>query len=121
MTDGADPQLARYSNKELENWLSSPNLNEAQRAQVRQELTRRLRDDLLRSAQGAIANKNIERRKRAWKMGRWGFLIIIALICFASLLCVLFFTQPELFHRIFGSTQAFLLSGWSLQSISSFL
>ncbi len=106
MTEGVDPQLARYSNQELEAFLANPRMTEAQKTLVRQELTRRMRDDLLKSAQGVVNTKVVERRKQAWKMGRLSFLIVLLLLCVVTALCALFFTQPDLFHRIFGNAAA---------------
>ncbi len=120
MTDAADPQLSPYSNRDLEIFLSDPRLSEAQKNQVRQELTRRMRDDLIRSAQNVDHLPRQQRRKRAWKIGRLSILLILLALCILSALCVLLYTRPDLFHRIFGLAPALYVAGWSMLRVFQF-
>ncbi len=102
MTGAMDPQLSRYSNRDLEALLADPRLSEAQKNQVRQELTRRMRDDLIRHAQNVDEIPKQERRQQAWKMGKLSLLLIVLLLCLLSTLCVILFARPDLLQRIFG-------------------
>ncbi len=114
MTEAVDPQLSRYSNRDLEAFLADPRLSEAQKNQVRQELTRRMRDDLIKSAQNVDTTHKVERRKRAWKLGRLYIVLIILVICALSTLCVVQIARPDLLQRIFGLAPALQAVGWSL-------
>ncbi len=110
MTGAIDPQLSRYSNRDLEVLLADPKLSEAQKNQVRQELTRRMRDDLIRHAQNVDEIPKQERRKQAWKMGKLSLLLIIVLLCILSTLCVILLARPDLLQRFFGYAPAFYVA-----------
>ncbi len=106
MTGAIDPQLSRYSNRELEAFLADPRISEAQKNQVRQELTRRMRDDLIKSAQNVDNTQVQQRRKQAWKIGRLWIVLILLLLCALSALCVLLVAQPDWFRRLFSLAPA---------------
>jgi Flp pilus assembly protein TadB len=97
LNKAGDSQYTHYSNQDLEALLSRPGTSEEQKKQVRAELTRRLRDDLLRSAQEAEVSKRKQRRKRAWKVSKLFILLVIVLLCAISVLCILLFVPPDLF------------------------
>ncbi len=102
MTEVVDPQLSRYSNRDLEAFLADPNASEAQKDQARQELTRRMRDELIRSAQSAGDHPLQPRRRRARRLGRLAILLIVLLICALSVLCVVSVPQMDWFKQLFG-------------------
>jgi Flp pilus assembly protein TadB len=93
--------FAEYNNAQLESLLHRPDLSEAEKAQARKELTRRLRDDLLKTAQNVTDSKRRqERRGRVWKTSRLVLILILIVLCAASALCLYVLAPPDWLQRL---------------------
>jgi len=94
------PPFANYDNAQLEALLHKPGLGPAEKERARAELTRRLRDDLLKTAQNVSDSKRRhQRRGRVRKVGRRILLLLLVLLCALSALC-LYILAPEWFARL---------------------
>lgn len=85
----SSPPFAEYNNAQLEALLHKPGLSPAEKEQARKELTRRLRDDLLRTAQNVTDSKHRQKRRgRVWKTSRLVLILIVMVLCAISALCL---------------------------------
>ncbi len=90
------PPFAEYNNTQLEALLHRQDLSPAQKEQVRKELTRRMRDDLLKTAQNvADSKRRQERRGKAWKTSRLVLILVLVGLCAISALCLYVLAPPE--------------------------
>lgn len=90
------PPFAEYNNTQLEALLHNPDLSPAEKERARVELTRRLRDDLLKSAQNVTDSKRRqERRGKVRKTSRWVLLFVLFMMCALSALCVYVLAPSE--------------------------
>ncbi len=96
-TKPSSPPFAEYNNAQLEALLHKPDLSPAEKEQARKELTRRMRDDLLKTAQNVTdSRRRQERRGRVWKTSRLVMILFVIVLCAISALCAYVFTPPEL-------------------------
>lgn len=94
------PPFAESDNAQLEVLLHKPDLNPAEKEQVRRELTRRLRDDLLKTAQNVTdSRRRQERRGRVWKISRLVLILVVIALCASSALC-LYVLEPNWLPRL---------------------
>jgi hypothetical protein len=99
-TKPSSPPFAEYNNAQLEAMLHKPDLNLAEKEQVRKELTRRLRDDLLKAAQNVTDSKRRqEHRGRVWKNSRLVVILVVIVLCVTSTLC-LYVLAPDWLPRL---------------------
>lgn len=92
----SSPHFAEYNNTQLEVLLHKPDLSPAEKEQARKELTRRLRDDLLKSAQNVTnSRRRQERRGRVRKTGRLVLILVLIALCASSALCLYLLAPPE--------------------------
>ena len=97
----SSPPFAGYNNAQLEALLHKPDLSPAEKEQARQELTRRLRDDLLKTAQNvADSRRRQERRGRAVKTSRLILILVLILLCAGSALCLYLLAPPDWLPRL---------------------
>ncbi len=101
MDPKASPRpFAEYNNAQLEVLLQKPDLSPAEKEQARKELTRRLRDDLLKPAQNVTDSKRRqEHRGRVWKTSRLVLILVVIVLCASSVLC-LFTLKPDWLSRL---------------------
>ena len=97
----ADPRYANYNNDQLSALLARTDIEVAEKERMRKELTRRMRDDLLRSAAKADRIKTQERRGRVWRKGKVMLVLLLIVLCVASM-CLLAFLRPDLVERVRG-------------------
>jgi hypothetical protein len=91
----SSPPFAEYNNAQLEALLHKPDLKPAEKEQARKELTRRLRDDLLKTAQNVTdSNRRQKRRRRVWKTSRLVLILVLIVLCAISALCLYVFAPP---------------------------
>jgi hypothetical protein len=108
------PPFAQYNNMQLEALLYTPDLSLAEKEQVRKELTRRMRDDLLKTAQNVTDSKRRqERTGRVWKTSRLALILVIILLCTSSALCLYVLAPNDWLSRLTQFIQPLLtlLSG----------
>jgi Flp pilus assembly protein TadB len=97
----SSPPFAEYNNGQLEALLHQPDLSPAEKEQARKELTRRLRDDLLKTAQNVTDSRRRQvRRGRAWKTSRLFLILVVILICVFLALCLYIFAPPDWLPRL---------------------
>ncbi len=97
----SSPPFAEYNNAQLEALLHKPDLSQAEKEQARKELTRRLRDDLLRKAQNVTdSQRRQQRRGRIWKTSRLVVILVVIVLCAISALCLYVMAPPEWLHRL---------------------
>jgi Flp pilus assembly protein TadB len=97
----SSPPFAEYNNAQLEALLHKPDLSPAEKEQARKELTRRLRDDLLKTAQNVTdSRRRQERRGRAWKTSRLVLILIVIMLCAVSALCLYALAPPDWLQRL---------------------
>jgi hypothetical protein len=95
------PLFAQYNNTQLEALLHRSDLSPAQKEQVRKELTRRLRDDLLKTAQNVTDSKRRKKRVgRVWKTSRLFLILIVVVLCASSLLCLYVLAPSDWLPRV---------------------
>ncbi len=95
-TKPSSPPFTEYNNVQLEALLHRPDLSPAEKEQVRKELTRRLRDDLLRTAQNVTDSKRRqERRGRVWKTSRLALILVVIVLCAITALCLYLLAPPD--------------------------
>src|SRR5512133_20745 len=100
-TKPSSPPFAEYNNAQLEVLLHKPDLSPAEKEQVRKELTRRLRDDLLRTAQNVTDSKRRqERRGRVWKTSRLALILVVIVLCASSAVCLYIVAPPDWLPRL---------------------
>jgi hypothetical protein len=105
---GAQP-FAGYDNTQLEALLHKPDLDPAVKARARKELTRRLRDDLLKTAQNVTDSKvRQKRRGRVWKTSRWTVILVLIMVCILSGVCLYVLAPPAWVTRLTESVQPLL-------------
>jgi hypothetical protein len=103
------PPFAEYNNAQLEALLHKPDLSPAEKERARKELTHRLRDDLLKTAQNATDSKRRqEHRGRVWKTSRWILILILIIVCAFSALCLYVLAPPDWLTRLTESIQPLL-------------
>jgi len=106
--------LAEYNNAQLEALLHKPDLSPAEKEQARKELTRRLRDDLLKTAQNVTdSNRRQKSRGQVWKTSRLIMILIVIVLCASSALCLYVVAPPDWLPRLTQFIQPLLtlLSG----------
>ncbi len=92
----SSPPFSEYNNAQLEAMLHKPELSPAEKDRVRKELTRRLRDDLLKTAQNVTdSNRWKKRRGRVWKTSRLFLTLVVIVLCGSSALCLYVLAPPE--------------------------
>lgn len=92
----SSPPYSEYSNAQLEEMLNNPDLSQAEKDQVRNELTRRLRDDLLKAAQNvADSRRRQKRRGRILKTSRLFLILVVLALCGSAALCVYVLAPPD--------------------------
>jgi len=97
----SSPPFAEYNNAQLEALLHKPNLSPAEKEQVRKEFTRRLRDDLLKTAQNVTDSKRRQKRRgRVWKTSRLFLILVVIVLCASSALCLYVLAPPDWLHRL---------------------
>jgi hypothetical protein len=102
------PPFAEYNNAQLEALLHKPDISPAEKERARKELTRRLRDDLLKTAQNVTDSKRRqEHRGRVWKTSRRILVLILIMLCILSALC-LYVLAPDWFTRLTEPIQPLL-------------
>jgi cytochrome c-type biogenesis protein CcmH/NrfG len=95
------PPYAEYNNTQLEALLTKPALSPEEKEQVRKELTRRLRDDLLKTAQNVTDSKRRQNRiGRAWKTSRLVLILIVIVLCVSLVLCLFVLAPPDWLQRL---------------------
>lgn len=100
-TKPSSPPFAEYNNAQLESLLHRPDLSPAEKEQARNELTRRLRDDLLKTAQNVTdSRRRQERRGRVWKNSRLALILFVIVLCAISALCLYFLVRPDWLPRL---------------------
>ncbi len=93
--------FAGYNNTQLEAMLHQPDLDPAVQERARKELTRRLRDDLLKTAQNVTDSKRRqEQRGRVWKTSRWLLILAVLMVCVLSVLCLFVLAPPSWVTRL---------------------
>ena len=110
----SSPPFAEYNNTQLEALLHRSDLSQAEKEQVRKELTRRLRDALLKTAQNVTDSKRRqEHRGRAWKISRLVLILVMIGLCASSGLCLYLLAPPDWLPRLTQFIQPLLtlLSG----------
>ena len=66
-----------------------------------EELTRRLRDDLLKTAQNVTDSKRRQQRRgRIWKTSRWILILLVIALCAISSLCLYIVAPPDWLQRL---------------------
>lgn len=99
-TKPASLPFSEYNNDQLEALLYSPDLSQEQKEQVRKELTRRLRDDLLKTAQNVTDSRRRQKRLgRVRKISRLTLILIAVMLCAFSALC-LYVLAPDWLARL---------------------
>jgi hypothetical protein len=97
----SSPLFAEYNNAQLEALLHKPDLSPTEKEQVRKELTRRLRDDLLKTAQNVTdSNRRQKRRGRVWKTSRLMLILVVIVLCASSALCLYVLAPPDWLPRL---------------------
>lgn len=97
----SSPTFSEFNNTQLEALLHKPDLSPAQKEQVRRELTRRLRDDLLRNAQNVTDSMHRQKRRRwVWKTSRLALILVVIMLCALSSVCLYVLAPPELLSRL---------------------
>lgn len=110
----ASSPFSEYTNAQLEAMLHKPELSAVEKERVRSELTRRLRDDLLKTAQNVTDSKRRqERQGQVLKTSRLLLLIIVAVLCISSILCLYVLAPDDWLPRLTELLQPLftLLSG----------
>ena len=110
----SSPPFAEYNNAQLEALLHKPDLSPTEKEQARKELTRRLRDDLLRTAQNVTDSKRRQKRVgRVWKTSRLMLILVVIVLCASSALCLYVLAPPDWLPRLTQFIQPLLtlLSG----------
>jgi hypothetical protein len=110
----SSPPFQEYNNAQLEDLLHKPDLSPTEKEQVRKELTRRLRDDLLKTAQNVTDSRRRQgRRGRVWKTSRLILILVVIGLCIILSLCLYVLAPPEWLHRLTQFIQPLLtlLSG----------
>jgi hypothetical protein len=103
------PPFAEYNNVQLEALLHKPDLSPAEKERARMELTRRLRDDLLKTAQNVTDSKRRqEHRGRVWKTSRWILILVLIMMCALSALCLYVLAPPDWLTRLTEAIQPLL-------------
>ena len=97
---GADPRYVQYNNDQLAELIAREDTNPTEKKRMREELTRRLRDDLIHSAQKVPARKSKERRRQSWRKGRLVGVLLLILLCVLAFLCVWAFLPNGLFNNL---------------------
>ncbi len=93
--------FAEYTDTQLEAMLHKPDLSPDMKERARKELTRRLRDDLLKTAQNVTDSKRRQkRRSRVWKTSRWIVILILIMLCALSALCLYVMVPHEWITRL---------------------
>ena len=108
------PPFAQYNNAQLEALLHKPDISPAEQEQVRKELTRRLREDLLKTAQNVTDSKRRQKRiGRVWKTSRLLLILVVIVLCVSAALCLYVLAPPEWLPRLTQFIQPLLtlLSG----------
>jgi hypothetical protein len=97
----SSPPFAEYNNVQLEALLHKPDLSPVEKEQARKELTRRLRDDLLKTAQNVTDSKRRQKRRgRVWKTSRLVLILVVIMLCASSALCLYVLAPPEWLSRL---------------------
>ncbi len=97
----SSPPFAEYNNAQLEALLHKPDLSPAEKEQARKELTRRLRDDLLKTAQNVTdSNRRQKRRGRVRKSSRLILILVVIVLCAISALCLYILARPDWLPRL---------------------
>lgn len=92
----ASPPFAEYNNTELEALLHKPDLSPAEKEQARKELTRRLRDDLLKTAQNVTDSRHRQKRRgKVLKTSRLFLIMVVIVLCGSSALCLYVLAPPD--------------------------
>jgi cytochrome c-type biogenesis protein CcmH/NrfG len=110
----SSPSFAEYNNAQLETLLHKPDLSPVEKEQARKELTRRLRDDLLRTAQNVTDSKRRQKRiGRVWKTSRLMLILVVIVLCVSSALCLYVLAPTDWLARLTEFIQPLLnlLSG----------
>lgn len=110
----SSPPFSEFNNAQLEALLHKPDLSPAEQEQVRNELTRRLRDDLLRTAQNVADSKRRQKRRGlVLKTSRLVMILIIVVLCLLSALCLYTLAPSDWLARLTEFVQPLvnLLSG----------
>ena len=95
------PPFAEYNNAQLEALLHKPDLSPAEKERARKELTRRLRDDLLKTAQNVTdSTRRQKRRGRVWKTGRLVLILVVIMLCASAALCLYVLAPPDWLSRL---------------------
>jgi hypothetical protein len=95
------PPFAEYNNAQLESLLHNPDISPAEKERARQELTRRLRDELLKTAQNVTDSKRRQQRRgKVKKTSRWVLLLVLLMMCAVSALCLYVLAPPEWLERL---------------------
>lgn len=97
----SSPDFAEYNNAELEALLHNPSISPVEKEQARKELTRRLRDDLLKTAQNVTdSRRRLERRGRVKKTSRLFLILVVIVLCAISALCLYLLAPPDWLSRL---------------------
>jgi hypothetical protein len=110
----SSPAFAQLNNTQLEALLHKPDLSADEKEQVRKELTRRLRDDLLKTAQNVTDSKRRQdRHGRVWKTSRLVVILVVIVICAISASCLYVLAPSDWLPRLTQFIQPLLtlLSG----------
>ncbi len=92
----ASPPFSEYSNTQLEALLHKPDLSPAEKEQARKELTRRMRDDLLKTAQNVTDSKHRQKRRgKVLKTSRLFLILVVIMLCGSTVLCLYVLAPPE--------------------------
>lgn len=97
----SSPPFTEYNNAQLEALLHKPDLSPIEKEQVRKELTHRLRDDLLKTAQNVTDSKRRQQRRgRIWRNSRLILILVVIMLCAISSLCLYVVAPPDWLHRL---------------------
>jgi hypothetical protein len=97
----ATPPFAEYNNAQLEALLHKPDLSPDEKERARKELTRRLRDDLLKTAQNVSdSRRRQERRGRVWKTSRVLLILVVIVLCIGAAACLYVLMPPDWLARL---------------------
>ncbi len=90
------PPFPEYNNAELEAMLHKPDISPDAKEQARKELTRRLRNDLLKTAQNVTDSKRRKtRRGRVLKTSRLFLILVLIVLCVSSAMCLYVLAPPD--------------------------
>ena len=110
----SSPSFAQYNNAQLEELLHRPDLSPTVKEQVRKELTRRMRDDLLKTAQNVTDSQHRQQRMgRVRKTSRLIMILVVVVLCVSSSLCLYVLAPDDWLPRLTQFIQPLLtlLSG----------